>query len=271
MKIGKTVRSAIFLVLLSLAILPLVIYAQPLTKNFLAAVDLAGQGIFPEARKIFQEILAAEPTHERARRCLQVIEDLERKKIGSRTASHLFKGLSYSYKGKLQKALAEANLALKLKPDWERAYNARGGFYFELGRIDLALADYNRALQLDPQYAGVYYNRGCLYLKTEQYERAIADFDRALKLDPQFAGPRYNRGIAHFNKGEFLWALADFNRALEINPHLAEAHFNRAVVLEELGKEQEAAEAYKKFLQSAAPTSSREIGYARKRLEALGK
>jgi hypothetical protein len=46
---------------------------------------------------------------------------------------------------------------------------------------------------------------------------------------------------------------------------------NRAVVLEELGKEKEAREAYKKFLQDASPTLTREIDYARKRVEALGK
>jgi hypothetical protein len=46
---------------------------------------------------------------------------------------------------------------------------------------------------------------------------------------------------------------------------------NRAMVFEELGKEKEAAEAYKKFLQSAYPSLSKEIDYARERLKVLGK
>jgi tetratricopeptide (TPR) repeat protein len=268
MKIGQTVGPALFL---ALAVLPLMIYAQPLTEIYLTAVDLAGQGKFSAAQKIFQEILAAEPPHERAERCLQIIADLEKQKISNRTASHIFKGLSYFYQDKFPEAVAEANLALQINPKYERAYNCRGGFYFGWGQNDRALADYNRALEIDPQYAGAYYNRGCLHLRTEEYERAIADFDRALKIKSKFTSAFYNRGIAHFHKGEFLWALADFNRAQEINPRLAEAHLNRAVVLEELGKEKEAVEAYQKFLQYASPALSREISYARKRLEALGK
>jgi|GEM_PF-934011 tetratricopeptide (TPR) repeat protein len=268
MKICKTVVFALFL---ALAVLPPFLYAQPLTADYLAAVALASQGKFSEASKAFQEIIAAAPPHERARRCLHILEDLEAKKINEETAAHLFQGLAYFYQDKFSEALAEANLALQINPRYKRAYNTRGGVYLGLGQTDQALADYNRALQLDPGYAGAYYNRGCVYLRTKQYGRAIADFDRALKITPQYASACYNRGVAHFQKGQFLWALADFNRALEINPRLAEAHMNRGLTLEELGKEKEAVAAYKKFLQSAPPGLSQEISYVRKRLEVLAK
>jgi tetratricopeptide (TPR) repeat protein len=268
MKIGKILGPALFLVL---AVLPLVTHAQPLTPTYLTAVDLAAQSKFSEAKKIFQEIIAAEPPHEQAGHCLNILEDLERQKIKSRTAVHLFKGLSYFYQDKFSEALAAANLAMGINPKYKRCYNARGGAYFGLGQNDRALADFNRALEIDPEYAGAYYNRGCVHIRTEQYARAINDFDRALKITPKFASASYNRGIAHFHQGNFLWALADFTRALEINPRLAEARMNQAVVLEELGKEKEAVEAYKKFLQNASPALNREIDYARKRLEVLDK
>lgn len=268
MKTGKTIAVVLFLVL---AVLPLVLYAQQLSPTYLKAVELAGKGKFPEAKKIFQKILAAEPAHERARRCLQIIADLENQKIKSQTAAHLFLGLSYFYRDKFQAAVTQANLALRLDPQYARTYSARGGYYFALGQNDKALADYRRALELDPQNDGAYYNRGCLYLKTEEFERAIKNFNRALKINPKFASAFYNRGVAHFRKGEFLWALADFDRAAEINPRLAEPHFNRAVVLEELGMNKKAAAAYKKFLKLAPPALSLEIKYARKRLQFLGK
>jgi tetratricopeptide (TPR) repeat protein len=267
MKIGKTVLS----LFLALAVLPLAIYAQPLTEKYLAAVNLAGQEKFTEAKKVFQEIIAAEPPHERAVRCLKIIEDLEGQKINNATAAHLFKGLAYFYQDRFKEALAEANLALQINPRYKRAYNTRGGVYLGLGQTDQALADYNLALKIDPEYSGAYYNRGCVFLRTRQYGRAIADFGRALEITPQYASAAYNRGVAHLFKGEFLWALADFNRALKINPRLAEAHLNRGLVLEELGNEKEAVEAYKKFLQSTSPALSREVGYARDRLEVLEK
>ena len=268
MKIAKTIGPAFFLVL---SVLPLVIYAQQVTEIYLTGVDLASQGKFSEAKKIFQEILAADPPNEGADGCLKIIADLERQRINNETAAHLFKGLSYFYKNKFQEALAEANLALKINPKYERAYNMRGASYFALAQYDRALADFNRALETEPEYDGAYYNRGCVYLRSEQYERAISDFDRALKIKPKYTSAFHNRGIAHFLKGEYLWALADFNRALEINPCLAQSHLNQAVVFEELDKEKEAVEAYKKFLQYAPPALSREIDYARNRLEFLKK
>jgi tetratricopeptide (TPR) repeat protein len=269
MKTGKTIISALFL---ALAVLPLASYAQQSPgAGHLHAVDLASQGKFPEAKKIFQDILAGDPAHERSLHCLNILEDLEKQKIKKETAVHLFKGLSYFYQDRFTDALGEANLALGVDPGYKRCYNARGGAYFGLGQNEEALADFNRALKIDPEYAGAFYNRGCVYIRTEEYARAIHDFDRALKITPKFASAFYNRGIAHFHQGQFLWALADFNRALEINPRLTEAHMNRAVALEELGKEKEAREAYKKFLQDASPALTREIDYARKRLEVLWK
>ncbi|MDD2901956.1 MAG: tetratricopeptide repeat protein [Syntrophales bacterium] len=268
MKTGKTLALALFLVL---TLFSLVLYAQQLSPTYLKAVNLAAQGKFPEAKKIFQEILAAEPYHERARRCLQIMADLEKHKISDKAAAHLFQSLSFFYQDQFQAALSQADLALRLNPQYARTYSARGGYYFALGHDKKALADYRRALELDPQNDGAYYNRGCLYLKTEEYGRAIKNFDQAVKINPKFASAFYNRGIAHFRKGEFLWALVDFNRAANLNPRLAEPHFNRAVVLEELGKDQEAAAAYKKFLQLASPALSLEIKYARKRLQLLQK
>jgi tetratricopeptide (TPR) repeat protein len=268
MKIAKTLGPAFLLVV---SVLPLVIYAQPVTEIYLNGVDLASQGKFSEAKKILQEILAADPSHERAERCLQIIEDLERQRINIKTAAHLFQGLSYFYRNKFPEALDQANLALQINPQCERAYNVRGGSYFGLAEYDRAVADYKHALEIDPQYAGAYYNRGCVYLKTGKYERAISDFDQALKIKPKYVSAFHNRGIAHFLKGEYLWALADFNRALEINPRLPEAHLNQALVLEELDKEKEAVAAYKKFLQYASPALSHRINYARNRLGSLEK
>ena len=268
MQTGKTLTLALFLIL---AIFPRLNYADTLSPTYLKAVDLAAQGKFPQAQKIFQGILAAEPNHERAGRCLQIIAAMKNQKIKSQTAAHLFRGLSYYYQDKFKEALAQADLALRLNPKYARTYSARGGYYFALDENDKALADYRRSLELDPQNDGAYYNRGNLYLKTEAFGRAIQDFDRAIKLNPKFASAFYNRGIARFRRGEILWALVDFNRAAELNPRLAEAQMNRGVVLEELGKEKEAVAAYKKFLQIAPPSLSREIKFIRKKLEILEK
>jgi len=268
MKIVNTIGLAFFMV--SVALLP-VLGAEWVPEIYLTGLDLASQGRFSEGKKIFQEILTSDPFFDRAERCLKILADLESRKITTETASHLFQGLSHYYRDRFDEALAEANLALKINPQYSRAYNVRGGFYYGMARYGQAVADFDRALELDPGFAAAYYNRGCTHLQTGQHDRALADFDRALKIKPGYVAAYHNRGIVYFQKGEYYWALADFNRALEIHPRLPEGYLNRAMTFEEVGKEQEAVAAYKKFLQYASPAHGREIEYARKRLGVLEK
>ncbi len=268
MKMVNTVGLAFFMVFG--ALLP-ALGAEWVPEIYLTGLDLAGQGKFSPGKKIFQEILASDPFFDRAERCLQILADLESRKITTETASHLFQGLSHYYRDRFQEALAEADLALKINPQYARAYNVRGVFYYGLAQYAQAVADFDRALALDPQFAVAYYNRGCTHLRTGQYDLALADFDRALEIKPKYVGAYHNRGILYFQKGQYYWALADFNRALEIHPRLPEAYLNQALTFEEVGKEKEAVQAYKKFLQYASPVHGREINYARKRLGVLEK
>ena len=55
------------------------------------------------------------------------------------------------------------------------------------GDYDRAIADYDRAIQLKPDYAEAYVNRGWAYNAKGDYDRAIADFDRAIQLKPDYA------------------------------------------------------------------------------------
>jgi tetratricopeptide (TPR) repeat protein len=268
MKIILTFALAFFMA--SAVLLP-VQGAEWVPEIYLTGLDLASQGKYSDGKKIFQEMLASDPFFDRAMRCLKIIDDLESRKIATETASHLFKGLSHYYRNRSQEALAEADLALKTNPRYARAYNVRGGFYYGLARYDRAVADFDRALELDPDFPVAYYNRGCTYLQTGKYDLAHADFDRAVELEPRYFSAYHNRGILYFLKGQYYWALADFNRALEIHPKLPEGYLNQALTFEEVGKEKEAAAAYKKFLQYATPGHTREIEYARKRLGVLEK
>jgi tetratricopeptide (TPR) repeat protein len=49
---------------------------------------------------------------------------------------------------------------------------------------DKAIADYTEAIRLKPDYARAYYNRGLAYQRKEDGIRAKADLDKAISLDP---------------------------------------------------------------------------------------
>jgi Flp pilus assembly protein TadD len=57
---------------------------------------------------------------------------------------------------------------------------------------DRAIEDYTAALRIDPNYAKAYSNRGVAYYNKEDYRRARADYEKALQLDPNDTIARNN-------------------------------------------------------------------------------
>ena len=61
------------------------------------------------------------------------------------------------------RAIADYNLAIQLKPDFAEAYDKRGNAYADKGENDRAIADYNQAIQLKSDNAFAYNDRGLAY------------------------------------------------------------------------------------------------------------
>jgi tetratricopeptide (TPR) repeat protein len=159
------------------------------------------------------------------------------KAIASLTAGTTVEGLAEAYfwlgwlyqgpMGNSDKAIADYEQALKLQPDYAKAYYNRGLAYYRKGDYDRAIADFTQALKLQPDYATAYYNRGNAYYSKGDTARAIADFDRALKLKPDYAEAYTNRGVAYCSKGEYDRAIEDLNQALKLKPDYADTYINR--------------------------------------------
>jgi tetratricopeptide (TPR) repeat protein len=166
------------------------------------------------------------------------------------------------------------NNVLKNYPNVLMAYNNRGTAYLHRGDYDKAISDFNEALRIDPDYEKAYYlydNRGTAYLRKGDYERAIADYDRAVRIKPNYALAYHNRGTAYLYKEDFEEAIADFNKALEFDPKYAEAYFNKALACEKIGHPKEAIEAYRGFIENASPQYSPYIERANKRINILSR
>ena len=74
----------------------------------------------------------------------------------------------------------------------------------------------------------------------DDFEIALENFTAVIKKYPNFADIRNRVGLCQAMMGNPQEALKQFDRALGINEDYAEAHLNKAIVLNELGRFEEA-------------------------------
>ena len=75
----------------------------------------------------------------------------------------------------------------------------------------------------------------------------------------------------YFENSFFEKAIPDFNKAIELNLKYAFAYDGKAQACDELGRSEEALEAYKKFIQYASPEQSVDVELAKERIRQLSK
>lgn len=117
----------------------------------------------------------------------------------------------------IDRALADYDQAIRVKPDFALAFASRGFVHlFARPQLDRAIADFNEALRLDPASASVFYYRGVAWSDKGDWDGAIADFDQAIRLRPAFSIAYRNRGKAKQAKGDKAGGAADLAEAERI-------------------------------------------------------
>lgn len=86
------------------------------------------------------------------------------------------------------------------------------------GRYNEALLQYNRAITYDPKNPIFYCNRAAAYIRLGDNDRAIIDCKSALVYNPNY-GKAYGRlGIAYSNLGKYEEAQQAYAKAIELEP-----------------------------------------------------
>ena len=80
-------------------------------------------------------------------------------------------------------ALADFDMAIRMKPNNNYAYNDRGALYYDLQRYAEALNDFNSAIAMFPAYANTYQGRGMVYQALGDLTRAREDYKKSCELD----------------------------------------------------------------------------------------
>jgi tetratricopeptide (TPR) repeat protein len=184
----------------------------------------------------------------------------------------LNRGAEYAVLGQHDRAIADYDKALVLKPFANGFYN-RGNAYRAKGQNDRALADYDKAIALRPDYTMALFNRGSLHRALGQNDRAIADFDKFIALKPDSADAYTFRANAYRAKGDNERAIADYDKVLALAPNDATALNGRGNAFRSIGDRDRAIADYSKVIaqlpEEAAAYYNRSIAYYEKGLHDL--
>jgi DNA-binding winged helix-turn-helix (wHTH) protein/Flp pilus assembly protein TadD len=143
--------------------------------------------------------------------------------------------------------------AVQLATDAARralAVDARQGeAYAVLGRLKMtyerdwngAAADLEKAVTLAPESVEAQVGHGLLLSAIGRHIEALAALGRAAALDPTRREIHERLGLAWWMAGNGKRALASLAEAVALDPEARRPHFRRMVVLDELGRHDEAA------------------------------
>lgn len=136
--------------------------------------------------------------------------------------------------GRIEQAVVAFSRAIDaggLDPDsLALAHNNRGVAYSELGDFDRAIADYERALQLRPgdpkslrNLRIAHTRRGLAAARVGEVDRALGDLTRAIELEPEHPTAYVRRAELRLERGEVDAAIGDLETAARLAPDNREA------------------------------------------------
>lgn len=125
----------------------------------------------------------------------------------------------------------------------------KGLAYAKRTKYKEALAYYDKALALDPKNPEGWFLRASVLIDTGKSKEALVDCDKAIALDQNYAPAWSKKGLAFYNLEQFKEGLFASTRASSLNGNDVSAWYLKGVCLDELGRSDEAQEAYGKSLE----------------------
>lgn len=152
------------------------------------------------------------PAEQRAACCTRLIENGD---PAMRARFHNARGLAYLDQGRRDEAIREISQAIAMKPQ-PVFFTNRASIAERAGQIDAALADLARALKLDPDYARAYEDRADIYLDLDRPAEGLSDIERALAKPTAYRYRLKGRLLMHLAR--YDEAVAAFDASLDLQP-----------------------------------------------------
>jgi Tfp pilus assembly protein PilF len=130
------------------------------------------------------------------------------------------RAMDYQMAGELDEAIGLYKESIVLCPTAD-AHTYLGWAYSFQGRIDEAIAQCEIAIRLDPQFGNPYNDIGVYLMQQEKFDEAIPWLEKAKqakRYEPRHF-PYINLGRVYVSKGMLQKAIEEFKGALERNPN----------------------------------------------------
>lgn len=197
---------------------------------YLQARDLAEKLRAPDARPIYDQAIAADPTFalaylgraQTAATNADFFSNLEQAVTHADHASEsealLIRAFDAGVKGEADQQLTLLEQLVELHPNDERALNALGIAYQGRQRYDEAIEQFEKASEIDAEYSPPYNQLGYAQRSAGDYAAAEAAFKRYIELLPDDPNPHDSYAELLMKMGRHDESIAEYRAALEIDP-----------------------------------------------------
>jgi tetratricopeptide (TPR) repeat protein len=155
---------------------------------------------------------------------------------------------AYDAEGRIDDAIASAQEALKIDPEYGMAHYNLGNFYARKGLLDEAMQEYTKAAKAYPRFIDPRGNLANILTMKRDFGRAIREYQDALKLSPKESRLHLGLGNALALQGARDEAIKEFELALKYNPDIPAAHAALAQLLAQQGRRADAIGHYEEAL-----------------------
>ena len=137
----------------------------------------------------------------------------------------------YDQTGEKDKALADVDKMLEIKPGSPELARSRAGLLADLHKFDKACEELLKLHKANPQDSLTTLQLGMVYESAKQYDKALAAFDEVLVRNADDFSAIRGRADALLNTGRRGDAVAEYEKALKLRPHDSGVLNNYAWVL----------------------------------------
>lgn len=140
----------------------------------------------------------------------------------------------------LNQALGYYIDATGLSPNNAQLFDEWGQTYEALGQDEQALAKYQQSLALDAVYQQTYLLLGELYMNQSQWDQAAQVLKKAVQLSPKSVESWSSLGYVYSQQDDLQGALEAYQKAADLSPGNLTNRKNLALILQALGRREDA-------------------------------